>query len=358
MKYVARGMPAKEAERDALAFWRTLPSPPSDNTFRWGYLGNPLAPAQCFLLDAVGGPPPDDTSSHVVGLVGVGARRVILGHEDLSAALLGGFYVDKSHRTFFPALTLQRAAITWSRRNCDFVYGFPNESSAPIMKKLGFRDLAVLSRYVLVLRHSRYLERVLRSSPLARIVAAPVDGFRRFVRPGISRSAPRGLVFRRFDVLDDRFDAMFRARAFKDYSVGHRDAKLLAWRFLARPDEAAAVYGLESKDEGTLHAYAVVHLAADVAHVRDLQGRDAASMGIMLRLLAGELRGQRAVVMSFLCAAPPELAAELFALGFRVRPPSRTMIGLAGDRIANDASKAGVLASLDRWYATEADEDQ
>ncbi len=40
------------------------------------------------------------------------------------------------------------------------------------------------------------------------------------------------------------------------------------------------------------------------------------------------------------------------------RESSRVMIGLAGERLATDPTGASTLAALERWYATEADEDQ
>jgi hypothetical protein len=81
-------------------------------------------------------------------------------------------------------------------------------------------------------------------------------------------------------------------------------------------------------------------------------------MATALRLLAGEVRPKGAAALSFACAAPSELASELSAVGFQVRPAARTLIGLIGDRIVKDSSKAHILEALDRWYVTEADEDQ
>src|SRR4051794_26177179 len=117
MKYVARGLPAIEAEGEVVGFWSTLSTPSRDAprsltghdraAFRWGYVTNPVMPARCFLLDGIDGADGDSAggSRRVLGMVGVGARRVVIGGEELSASILGGFYVDKNHRTFFPALT-------------------------------------------------------------------------------------------------------------------------------------------------------------------------------------------------------------------------------------------------------------
>jgi hypothetical protein len=106
---------------------------------------------------------------------------------------------------------------------------------------------------------------------------------------------------------------------------------------------------------GELRAYAVVDTVGALAHVRDLLGIDVASMVQVLRLVGGVMRRQGCAALSFLCAAPPALGREIERLGFRVRGVSaRTLFGHPGEAVSN----ARVLSALDRWYATEADEDQ
>src|SRR5690606_33766496 len=118
----------------------------------------------------------DERGAANVGTVGVGVRRVDAGGQTLRACVLGDFFVSKAHRTFFPALTMQRAVLAWGRKHFDLVYGFPNESAQPIIKRLGFKALAGLGRYVLVLRHERYLKKRLAARIAARPELGPVGG--------------------------------------------------------------------------------------------------------------------------------------------------------------------------------------
>lgn len=348
MKYQVRRVSPADAEAEVLDLWQRRPSGTSSALFRWGYLTAPAAPTECFLLDGV-----DGTSSHVVGMVGVGSRRFDIGGKSVSAGLLGDFFIDKAHRTFFPALTLQRASVAWARAKFDFVYGFPNGSAAPIMKRLGFRDVARLERHVLVLRHAPYIAPRVRSKALARALAAPIDGVRRLIHPGISRGPRDRLTFGRLRATDARFDRLFEAHAFAECSIGRRDADLVRWRLLERPDEDTSIYALAKEEDGPLQAYAAVHIAGDVAHVRDLLGVDIDAMTEILRLVAGAARRRHCVALSFACTAPPRFLERLLAIGFRLRPGHRTMIGCAG----NGATDRDPTA-LERWYLTEADEDQ
>ncbi|HVJ90983.1 MAG TPA: hypothetical protein VM580_14365 [Labilithrix sp.] len=351
MKYEASGVPAAEAEADVVRLWNERAARANDAIFRWGYLASPVGTGHCFLLRAT-----DNDVTNVVGTVGVGVRRVDAGGVTLSAAVLGDFFVLKGHRTFFPAFSMQRAVLTWARKNFDLVYGFPNESAQPIIKRLGFKGMAHLLRYVLVLRHTRYIAARVGSKLAARALALPIDGYRRLLRPGISRRAPRGLTLQRFHRVDERFDRLFETRHFRNLTVGHRDAKLLQWRFLDHPDKPSQLYGLTERT-GRLLAYAVVEIENDVAHVRDLLGVDIEAMTQILRLVGGVVRRQGCAALSFTCCAPPDLARGLDRLGFRVRDGGkgpRTLYGHAGDALSN----ARALSALEHWYATEADEDQ
>ena len=351
MKYDASGVPAAEAAGDIVRLWDERATGANDAMFRWGYLSSPVGTGHCFLLRAT-----QNGVSNVVGCVGLGMRRVDAGGQTLSAAVLGDFFVRKSHRTFFPALSMQRAVLAWAKKNVDLVYGFPNESAQPVIKRLGFKGMAHLQRHVLVLRHTRYIAARVGSRLAARALALPIDGFRRLLHPGTSRGAPPGLTFRRFDWVDERFDRMFRARPFRELTVGHRDAKLLQWRFLDHPNKPCALYGLTERS-GELRAYAVVEAVKDVAHVRDLLGVDVESMSQALRLVAGVVRREKCAAISFTCAAPPALARGLERLGFRVRDGGegpRTLYGHAGDALSN----APAPSALEHWYSTEADEDQ
>jgi hypothetical protein len=214
--------------------------------------------------------------------------------------------------------------------------------------------MASFERHVLVLRHAPYLARRVRSTALARVIAAPIDAARRLAAPGISRGAPRGLAFEAARSLDAGFDELSRARPFGDATAtGERGAKFLAWRFLERPNQRASVHALRAKRTGEVRAYAVLHADGEVGYVRDAFGVDAAAIGEALRMVGGIARRRGCSSLSFSCAAPPELRDLLHRLGFRVRADTRTMIGQLGAARAKTGEPP-----LDRWYATEADEDQ
>jgi hypothetical protein len=342
-KYDVVDLPAAEAQRDVLALWRERGAGQGEALFRWTCLESPCGPSRVFLLRANG---------EVVGAVGVAPRVVCTAGRTLSAGLLGDFFVAKAHRTFFPALTLQRAVLRVSRTRFDLVYGFPNAAATPLIQKLGFRPLAQLHRYVLVLRSAPYLEPKL--GPIARALGWPADAALRFLHPRLELGPSRGWAWHRVDLLSERVSEAFDSRSFPDLTVGRRDAKSLTWRFLDRPDQPASFYALIAPGGG-IHAWVILRWTGEIAHVADAFGIDFRALTRALVLAGGEARRRGAVSLSFACAAPPALRERLAFVGFRARDePPRILYSHAGDGSKDPL----VLSSLERWYATEADEDQ
>ena len=139
-------------DRDAIiGVWqRNLTTDPSQlaKKFDWYYLANPLGPAHCWLLKSS-----DDT----VGVAGLGLRQIRYKGQDLLAGLGSDFAVDVDHRSFHPAMSLQRRSPASSKTTFDLVYCLPNEKSLPIFKRLGYTLLGNLARQVKVLRTRGYI---------------------------------------------------------------------------------------------------------------------------------------------------------------------------------------------------------
>jgi len=104
---------------------------------------------------------------------------------------------------------------------------------------------------------------------------------------------------------------------------------------------------------GELAAYAAVEHAGVIAKLRDLFGRDAAAIGLMLDMLLPRLRraGAEAAWLSVL--GPPWLESLLKNRGFVAREERCVVI----DWPVAATSAPPTLLDRSRWYLTEADED-
>ena len=205
--YRARLTEAHEARSSLTELWsRNLPvGTVVDDKFRWFYLEAPLGPASAFLLEAQDGP----DQGRAVGCAGIGLRELAYRGKVLRAALLADLAVDKSHRTVLPALTMQRAVRKHTQSAFDLSYGFPNKHAVAVHTRIGFHLLGHMQRWVLVLRHAPYLQRVMDLPIVPGIAGRVVDAARRVER------APRSLparVWRKLELLDEvdeRFDQLW-----------------------------------------------------------------------------------------------------------------------------------------------------
>jgi hypothetical protein len=312
---------------------------------RWYYEQNPAGPGQALLLMKDG---------EAIGCAGIGTRRFSLAGTPLRGALLGDFAVDREHRTGLPALVLQRAVARQVQRDHDFAYGFPNAAAVAVFRRVGFQQLGLIRRFVRLLRHGDYLARIAPHPALGRAAALLPDlafALRDTVR---SRRYPPGLALvtlGRAEV-DERFDQLFTEQQHHHPMVGQRGAAFLRWRFFDRPGETHEVAALIDRDRGDrLCAYAVLHIDRGRAHLRDLFGGE---LALLLQRLAPALRSRGIEAMSVRFLGAGAVARTLLACGFHPREAERAVVvrpGRPGDPGADS------LLNPERWYLTDADED-
>jgi hypothetical protein len=322
-----------------------------------------------FLLVAEGG----DGTTATVGTAGVGIRRIVVGDRELRAGLLGDLAVDRAHRSVMPALTLVREAKAWVLGELDLAYGFPNRAAEGVFKRVGYRTLGTIERYVRVLRHARYLERVsdaelgrvpevlrpmasaaLANPTTAAIIARGLDAAALMRRSGgLVRSAGRlGLEWTAGE--DPRLDTLWQA-ARRGYDVvAARTARFVDWRFFRSAGAAARSLVVAVDRAGVPQAYAVVELAGDVAHLRDVFGHKAGVAGLIDRLVPALYR-RGAASLSIRYLGAPWLVALLTARGFVSRQADRMIALGVSDRL--EATVARQLADASAWHLTDADED-
>ena len=178
MAYSVRQSEALPVADTLMGLWRRnlgiRPDIDLSARLRWYYLDGPEGPGRVMLLVATG--PEGET---VVGCEGIGVRRFAVAGQPgpVRAGLLGDLAVERSHRTLMPALSLVRASRNVARE-LTMHYGFPNAAAAPLFERIGYRTLGTLTRWVRVIRHGSYIERVLINRMLARVSGALLDGVR------------------------------------------------------------------------------------------------------------------------------------------------------------------------------------
>ena len=363
---IERAAPADA--RDALArIWRTNLTLEADaaTKYRWLYEEAPDRPPVVFLLVADGAP-----AAQAVGTAGVGLRRFVASGAELRAGILGDLAVDREHRSVMPALTLVREAKAWALGELDFAYGFPNKSAEGVFKRAGYKPLGAIGRYVRVLRHAGYVDRVgdadlarlpARLRPAARAALAGPAGavIARGVDVAVlARDLPalartRDLELAWSERADPRLDQLWAAARGDHGVVGARTARFVDWRFF-RGTSTGRQLVLATDKRGAPRAYAVVEMNEGVATVRDLFGFRAAIPALLDRLApALYRRGAASIAIRYLGAS--WLADALRARRFTLRQQDRMIALAVSDRL--DAATAAKLADVESWHLTDADED-
>ncbi len=362
VRYSVERVSPLEAEPQLRALWsRNLQIASSADKADWLYRRAPWPAPEAFLLRAT---QPDGTSE-AVGTAGVFIRRMRVAGQMIEAGLLGDFAVDVTHRTLMPALTLMRTVRAQARMRYGLLYGFPNPLAVGVCRRVGYIELGKMTRYVRVLRHDRFVRRVLDVPVLSTVGARLVDATRILLSLPAAERALRG---RRLDWIDrqDRPDPSLDARlevlwrdAQREYTiVGERSPAFVRWRFLEHPTERCQLVLLSTPDRSRLLAYAAVLLGPSevggkVAHVRDLFGyRD--EVGHILDALLPLLWRRGFTTVSMRVGGDEALTATLLARGFVAREQTRTVVVEPGESLH---AQSAIVTDARAWYLTDADED-
>lgn len=352
MAYATRALDL-DAHGDALArLWAANMSDPNiakvvRERIRWLYERNPEgAPTTVVVLDDRDG---------VVGCASVMPRRLRVGGHEARAGMLCDLAVARRHRVGGPALMLQRALIEAAKKaGYDFVWGYPNKNSLPIVKRVGYAAVAESSSWVRPLRTASLLQRFA-PRPAARAGGALLDASLAIAEGGAALALGPGRHGAHETTLDGRFDALWgRGRASYDIT-GSRDAAFLRWRYQAFPSARHYTFGA-TRRSGELAGFVTYRgFAGGRAHIVDLfcDEPEHELDALLLRLLRA-LRSAGYASASIDLVADEALYARLRRLGFVRRPLARPFVvqplGLEGPALE-------AVMDRRRWYMIDGDLD-
>lgn len=314
---------------------------------RWFYLDAPSGRGEAFVLC--------DDAGDAVGCAGLATRELCFADRTVRAALLADFVIDRRHRSALPALILQRAVKAHTEGAYDLAYGFPNHNAVAVLKRVGYRELGRMARFVRVLRHAPYLARRFRRGRLGRAVALMLDPASAAVTalrsaPSLARHALCWL-----DDFDPRFDRLWQRARPRDLIACRRGAELLRWRFARAPGERHAIAGLVARRGGALAAYAVVRGTPDgPAEIADAFGEDLDAFDALFGRIIPALYRRGHTTVGFRYLGDRRLRAVLDRHWFSLREEKRAVIV----NLAASCPIAPEIAYDPRsWYLTDLDED-
>jgi hypothetical protein len=310
---------------------------------------SPLGPPHFFLAR-------DGQSDSIVGMSAIFPTRLRVFGELVPAAVAGEFAVDDGHRGLGPAIPLQRAAVAQlGEYGLACAYGYPNEHSEPITRRVGYTDLGRLTRYVKVLRSRLLVEQFGRGRLAAAAGRVALDPLLwAFSRERLHRG-PRGFRVERPAAFDDRFAGVWESLWRQGTITSERNVELLNWKYeTAREGGIYRIFALIGPDE-QVAAYAVYRERNDIRHVVDIVFQPAGEvLDALLAELIRDARREGMVALSLIHLGPPSLLTQrLRAFGFR----SRTEDSSLHVYVPGESEREKALVDPGNWYFLNADAD-
>jgi hypothetical protein len=317
------------------------------------YEDNPLGPPHFFLAR-------DAESDAFVGMASIFPTQLRVFGELVPAAIAGDFAVDDGHRGLGPALPLQRAAVgALGEHGLSCAFGYPNENSEPITRRVGYADLGRLTRYVKVLRSRVVVETYVRSRGLAQIAAGvsrvAVDPLLSVVSRERLHRRRHAFRVERPAAFDDRFSEVWETAWRQGTITSERNPELLNWKYettreggiyrilaLVGPDEQVAGYAVHRERNGIRHVVDIVFQPSQEV------------LDVLLAELIRDARTDGAVAISLIHLGPPSLLTQrLRAFGFAHRTEESGLhVYVPGE---SELEKA--LVDAGNWFFLNADAD-
>jgi Acetyltransferase (GNAT) domain len=313
------------------------------------YEDNPLGPSLFFLAR-------DNRSDEFVGMAAIAPTQLRVFGELVPGAIAGDFAVDDGHRGLGPAIPLQRAAVnSLPEHGLACAFGYPNEYSEPITRRVGYADLGRLTRFVKVLRSRVLVEQYGRGRLAAGVGRVLVDPLLTLLSRERLHRRPRSLRVERPAAFDDRFSGVWETLWQQGTITSERNPELLNWKYeTAREGGIYRIFALVGPDE-QVAAYAVYRVRNEIRHIVDIVFQPAADvLDVLLAELIRDARRERSVAISLIHLGPAGLLTQrLRAFGFARRIEDSSLhVYVPGDSELEQA-----LVQADNWYFLNADAD-
>jgi Acetyltransferase (GNAT) domain len=309
----------------------------------------PLGPPRFFMAR-------DNESGGFVGTAAIFPTQLRVFGELVPAAVAGEFAVDDGHRGLGPAIPLQRAAVgALGEAGLACAYGYPNEHSEPITRRVGYVDLGKLNRYVKVLRSRVLVEQYGRGRVAAALGRVALDPLLWAVSRERLQRRPRELRLERPAEFDERFSGVWASLFEQGTITSERNPDFLNWKYeMGREGGIYRVLALVGPDE-QVAAYAVHTVRNDIRHVVDVVFQQSARvLDALLAEVIHDARRERMVAISLIhLGAPGLLTQRLKAFGFVRRTEDSSLHVF----VPGESEREKALVEPDNWYFLQADAD-
>jgi hypothetical protein len=320
-----------------------------ESRYRKYFEDSPLGPPHFVLAR-------DSESDSFVGMAAIFPTRLRVFGELVPAAVAGEFAVDDGHRGLGPAIPLQRAAVAQlGELGLACAYGYPNEHSEPITRRVGYTDLGKLTRYVKVLRSRILVEQYGRGRVAAAAGRVALDPLLWLASQERFKRRPRSLRVERPVAFDERFAGLWETLFQQRTITSERNPELLNWKYeMGREGGIYRVLALVGPDE-QIAAYAVYTVRNGIRHVVDIVFQPSAQvLDALLAELIRDARREGMLALSLIHLGPQSLlTGRLKTFGFLRRTEDSSLHVF----VPGESERERALVDPANWYFLNADAD-
>lgn len=235
----------------------------SDKRFDWIYENNPAGKAHVWLARV-------KETGEFVGSSALFPRDIRVYGKLVKAGIAADFSVNQDHRVFGPALSLQRAIISFCKKEkIRFLIGFPNSQSEKVHLRAGFKILGKISRYVYPFKTQEVLEKFIHTRPaaiFATVAECILKKYRHIKRPKWGENFTLNQINR----FDPRFDELWGEIEKENKIIVERTSDYLNWRYLICPHIQYTVLSLIERDHNKLAGYLVYYEKKDIIFISEI----------------------------------------------------------------------------------------
>lgn len=207
---------------------------------RWIYQQNPSGAAVVCTVK-------HSASDENMGLLSLCRRQIWTSRGLVQAAILCDLVTDKSHRTLGPAILLiQEALVAAKQLGLDRVYGWPNERSIVLFKRLSTAQRSDVDIYRRYFDWSTILAGKIPRLP-AKLIGGVVKCADALCAAIVQRICDRHFVIKHLDSFGPEFDEVWIESRERYDEIGVRDATFLNWRFGHNSDSEHKIFCLYAR---------------------------------------------------------------------------------------------------------------
>ena len=209
-----------------------------------------------------------EVNDDIIGCCAVIPRPFCIAGHDYSAALTADFAIKKTHRILGPAVKLQRTVCNQSTE-AQFLLGFPNQKGHQILKRVGYKKLGDLARYVFLLKASQFhnpriLTRLFR---LTRPIISAGLYCLRVWNETLYKN--RSFHWHEANVSDNEIDHIWQNAKANFKFIGSRTSKYVAWRFRCSPYRNYRIAVVRSHSQPEAIGYVIHSIDEDLLYIVD-----------------------------------------------------------------------------------------